>query len=135
LFTGLTADLVEGPPSPTVITGDDIQPIARYDNSRFEPTEEYLRIWTSPDLPNSEFLALLDVFPSFITRRPLPRFPVSSVSRDADIEEGEEERGEGKEIRFGTGTMWVSSKLRSDGWEGTWWCTFKMWWRRIFSFC
>lgn len=49
-----------------------------------------------------------------------------------DIEEGEEERGEGKEIRFGTGTMWVSSKRRSEGYKGDWWTRFVLWWRRLF---
>jgi len=94
--------------------------------------DEHLRIWTTPDLPNPEYLSLLAVFPSFITRGSLPRFPVSSHPRAADIEEGEEERGEGKEIRFGTGSMWVSAKQRSDGFKGGWWTRFVLWWRRLF---
>ncbi|KAG0701330.1 hypothetical protein DFH29DRAFT_570750 [Suillus ampliporus] len=97
-----------------------------------EDSEDYLRIWTSPDLPNPELLSLLTVFPSFITRRALPRFTVPLNSHAADIEEGEEERGEGKEIHFGTGSMWISSKPRGEGWRGDWWTRFVLWWRRLF---
>ncbi|KAH7929819.1 hypothetical protein BV22DRAFT_1001846 [Leucogyrophana mollusca] len=98
-----------------------------------DDSDEYLRIWTSPDLSNPEYVSLLTLFPSFITRRPLPRFPVAPSARAADIEEGEEERGEGKEIRFGTGSMWIStSKQRSDGWKGDWWTRFVLWWRKLF---
>ncbi|KAL4080265.1 hypothetical protein V8B97DRAFT_2055275 [Scleroderma yunnanense] len=97
-----------------------------------EESEAHLRVWTAPNLSNPEFLSLLTVFPSFITRRPLPRFPVSKNPRITDIEEGEDERGEGKEIRFGTGTMWVSSKRRSDGYKGDWWTRFVLWWRGLF---
>ncbi|KAH0827371.1 hypothetical protein J3R83DRAFT_4021 [Lanmaoa asiatica] len=93
-----------------------------------EADDVYLRIWTSPDLPNREYLSLLTVFPSFITRGALPRFPVSSHPRAADIEEGEE----GKEIRFGTGSIWVSGKQRSSGYKGGWWTRFILWWRRLF---
>ncbi|KIJ68005.1 hypothetical protein HYDPIDRAFT_107574 [Hydnomerulius pinastri MD-312] len=97
-----------------------------------ESDDVHLRTWTSPDLPNPEYLSLLTLFPSFITRRSLPRFPVSTNPRTPDIEEGEEERGEGKEIRFGTGTVWISSKQRSDGHRGDWWTRFVLWWRRLF---
>lgn len=97
-----------------------------------EESEDHLRVWTAPNLSNPEYLSLLTVFPSFITRRPLPRFPTSKDPHIADIEEGEEERGEGKEIRFGTGTMWVSSKQRSEGYKGDWWTRFVLWWRRLF---
>lgn len=92
----------------------------------------YLRVWTTPDLPNPEYLSLLTIFPSFITRGSLPRFPVTSHPRAADIEEGEEDRGEDKEIRFGTGSMWVSVKQRGDGYKGGWWTRFVLWWRRLF---
>ncbi|KAF9222744.1 hypothetical protein BS17DRAFT_783321 [Gyrodon lividus] len=97
-----------------------------------EEADVHLRIWTTPDLPNPEYLSLLTVFPSSITRRALPRFAISTHPRAADVEEGEEERGEGKEIRFGTGTMWISSKQRSDGYQGGWWTRFVLWWRRLF---
>jgi len=94
-----------------------------------DESEEYLRIWTSPDLPNPEILELLKIFPAFISRRALPRFPAPS-SRHPDLEEGE--GGEGTRINFGTGSMWVSSKLRTDGWNGGWWSRFVLWWRRLF---
>lgn len=95
--------------------------------------EQFLRVWTTPDLTNPEFLALVELFPSFITRRPLPRFPVSNTkTRHLDIEEGEEDGLDGRVIRFGTGTMWVSSKSRGGGWEGGWWARIAIWWRRVF---
>lgn len=97
-----------------------------------EADDVHLRIWTTPDLSNPEYLSLLTVFPSFITRRSPPRFRVSSHPRVADIEEGEEVRGEGKEICFGTGSMWVSAKQRSDGYKGGWWTRLVLWWRRLF---
>ncbi|OJA20106.1 hypothetical protein AZE42_07971 [Rhizopogon vesiculosus] len=93
-----------------------------------EDPEDYLRIWTSPDLANPELLSLLTVFPPFITRRTLPRFSVPPNT--VDIEEGG--RGEGKEIHFGTGSMWLSPKPRGDGWRGDWWTRFVLWWRRLF---
>jgi len=93
--------------------------------------DEHLRIWTTPDLPNHEYLLLLTIFPSFITRGSPPRFPVPSHPRVTDIEEAEEER-EGKEIRYGTGSMWVSAKQRSNGYKGGWWTRLVLWWRRVF---
>ncbi|KAG6329452.1 hypothetical protein ID866_9637 [Astraeus odoratus] len=97
-----------------------------------DESEVHLRVWSAPDLSNPEYLSLLTIFPSFITRRSLPRFPVSKNTRVADIEEGEEERGEGKEIRFGTGTMWVSCKRRGERYKGDWWTRFVLWWRGLF---
>ncbi|KAF4598191.1 hypothetical protein EYR38_006587 [Pleurotus pulmonarius] len=94
--------------------------------------EDSLRIWTSPDISNPEYLSLLQLFPTFITRRALPRFPVTPDSRrTADIEEGEDEP-ELCEVRVGTGTIRLGPKVRSDGWEGGWWTRFIMWLRRIF---
>jgi len=121
-------------PSPVTPPPDTDRPLSRtHRDFTYDSEEDYLRIWTSPDLPNPEYLSLLKVFPSFITRRPLPRFPVISGNRQpADIEEGDEEGGEAKQIRFGTGTMWISSKERSDGWEGGWWTRFILWWRKLF---
>lgn len=99
--------------------------------------EEYLRVWTAPDLSNAEYLSLLGAFPPFITRRAVPRFAVA-VSRsggampdgDGDIPERE-----GDEIRFGTGTMWVSKVRRSEGYKGHWWTQFVQWWRRWLPCC
>jgi len=93
--------------------------------------EEYIRIWTSPDISNPELLELLKLFPSFVSRRPLPRFPRPNP-RHPDIEEGEEEGSEGKRVHFGTGSMWVSSKPRSEGWNGGWWTRVILWFRRTF---
>lgn len=123
---------VEVPSSPFSSYGDDIighlggDPCLDDDDQ-----EEYMRTWSSPDLTNPEILELLKLFPSFVSRRPLPRFP-TPPPRQPDIEEGEDD-AEGKQIRFGTGSMWVSSKQRSDGWEGSWWSRFILWWKRVFS--
>ena len=95
-----------------------------------EEEDDYLRIWTSPDLPNSEFLELLKVFPPFISRSPLPRFP--TTVRIHDLEEADDGGTEGRQIHFGTGSFWVSSKERSDGWQGGWWSRFILWWRSTF---
>jgi hypothetical protein len=129
-----TESLEEPPNSVVGPLGGDAPPATTQANATFEDADkEYLRTWTSPDLPNPEFISLLKVFPAFITRRPLPRFPVTSdFRRPPDIEEGEDDPVEGKEIRFGTGSMWVSSKQRSDGFEGGWWTRFLLWWRKLF---
>lgn len=126
-----------GEPSSPVIraVGDEDEPSTTPPvNATFDDTDgEHMRTWTSPDLSNPEFVSLLKIFPVFITRRPLPRFPVISGSRRSpDIEEGEDDPVEGKEIHFGTGSMWVSPKERSDGFEGGWWTRFLLWWRRLF---
>ncbi|TFK44372.1 hypothetical protein BDQ12DRAFT_672864 [Crucibulum laeve] len=122
----------EEPSSPTSAFGDDPPPSGRGEFTYNDDDGEYLRVWTSPDLTNPEFVELLQLFPSFVSRRPLPRFPTSTIPRHHDIEEGDDDGMEGKLIRFGTGSMWVSMKERSDGWEGGWWTRFILWWRRIF---
>ncbi|PPQ68421.1 hypothetical protein CVT24_004842 [Panaeolus cyanescens] len=125
-----TLEAEEPPPSP--IRAPDISLAAFQEDSTYgDGDEQYLRVWTSPDLDNPEFLQLLKLFPSFVTRRPLPRFPVQSA-RHVDIEEGEDEGLEGRQIHFGTGSMWVSSKQRSDAWEGGWFTRFLLWWRKLF---
>ncbi|KAF8210580.1 hypothetical protein K438DRAFT_1929594 [Mycena galopus ATCC 62051] len=94
---------------------------------------EVLRIWTAPDLPNPEFVDLLRVFPGFVTRRALPRFPVLPAPKD--LEEGslDAEAGErARLLRFGTGTMWVGGIARGDGWEGGWWTRWCLWWKQVF---
>jgi len=120
------------PPSPSVAPDGGTAP-SPLEEIYGDGDEEYLRIWTSPDLPNPEILRLLDLFPAFVSRRPLPRFPIPKV-RHMDVEEGEDEDLEGRpsSIRFGTGNMWLSSKPRSDSWEGGWWTKFIMWWRKLF---
>jgi len=115
---------------PSPIFEDHVTSSMRGDFMFNDSEEEYMRIWTSPDLPNPEILELLKVFPSFVSRRPLPRFPPSSP-RHVDIEEGDDEGLEGKQIHFGTGSMWVSPKPRNE-WNGGWWTRFILWWRRIF---
>ncbi|KAI0745828.1 hypothetical protein C8Q76DRAFT_705191 [Earliella scabrosa] len=112
---------------------DDLFPPAP-PNREFSECDVYLRTWTAPDLPNPEYIALLALFPPFVTRATLPRFPVtpSPTRRLADIEEGPDDEEGRKEIRIGTGTMWLGPKRRSDGWQGGWWTRFKLWLARMF---
>jgi hypothetical protein len=125
-----TAIEVEEPTSPVVSHGDHPIPLTHDDTMYDDADEQYLRVWTSPDLANPEILQLVKLFPAFISRRPLPRFPPNSGH--ADIEEGDDDGLEGRQIQFGTGSMCVSSKQRTDAWEGGWWTRFIMWWKRIF---
>ncbi|KZT26669.1 hypothetical protein NEOLEDRAFT_1161968 [Neolentinus lepideus HHB14362 ss-1] len=132
----LSAAADREPPSPASAPADnDHVPVAPYGDYAFneEDEEEYLRTWTSPDLPNPEYLCLLKVFPSFISRLALPRFPVASgKARPLDLEEGEDDQMPRKEIRCGTGIMWLSSKERAEGWKGSWWSKFILWLRKLF---
>jgi len=113
-------------------THEEHMPFASRGELAFDDTDEvYLRIWTSPDLSNPELLDLLKIFPPFISRRALPRFPIPTP-RHPDIEEGDDEGIEGKQIQFGTGSMWVSLRPRSSGWAGGWWTRIMLWWRRMF---
>jgi hypothetical protein len=96
-----------------------------------EEEEDFLRTWTSPDIPNAEILELLKLFPPFITRTTLPRFPMPTPARITDLEEGDDGL-EGRQIRFGTGAFWVSSKERSKGWQGGWWNRLVQWLKSAF---
>jgi hypothetical protein len=130
-----TAVEVEEPPSPIASYGDHPgdHPISiTHDDTVYDDADEqYLRVWTFPDLANPEILQLVKSFPAFVSRRPFPRFPVLN-SRHVDIEEGDDDGLEARQIQFGTGSMTVSSKQRTDAWEGGWWTRFIMWWKRIF---
>jgi len=128
LLASSGTDGEEPPQSPVTTFGESPNP----DDGAYDDTEDqYLRVWTSPDLSNPEFLRLIELFPAFLSRRPFPRFPVPQ-SRHVDIEEGEDEGLEGRQIHFGTGSIWVSSKERTDSWEGSFWAMFISWWRKLF---
>jgi hypothetical protein len=126
---------VDDPPSPIASYRDSPISITQDDISTYydDEDEQYLRVWTSPDLTNPEILRLVKLFPPFISRRPFPRFPVpNNSSGQVDIEEGDDDGVEGRHIHFGTGSMCVSSKQRTDAWEGGCCTRFVMWWKRIF---
>ncbi|KAJ3490993.1 hypothetical protein NLI96_g1061 [Meripilus lineatus] len=125
---------VDDPPSPTTPPPDGSDKfIPKNPALESLDAEEYLRTWTAPDLSNPEYLELLKVFPPFVMKNPMPRFPVVKASRrPADLEEGEEQEDERRDIRVGTGTMWLGYKSRSPGWQGNWWTRFKLWFKRIF---
>ncbi|KAK7692565.1 hypothetical protein QCA50_004195 [Cerrena zonata] len=125
---------VDEPPTPVTPRDDPTDYFNSSAGRELPDLDEYLRTWTAPDLSEPEYLNLLTIFPTFIVRHPLPTFPVPSKSRRfPDIEEGEAVVEERKDIRVGTGTMWVGPKTRSPGWQGSWWTRFKLWWKRLFS--
>ncbi|KAH9040122.1 hypothetical protein EDB85DRAFT_1927108 [Lactarius pseudohatsudake] len=136
LSTSLT-DTIEDPPGPITPPQeiDDIfnpRPAATHGSPEID--EDLMRIWVSPDLPNPEILQLLKVFPAFVTRRATPRFPSDSSHSHLppDLEAGEESPVGAGEIEIGTGKMWLSTRVRAEGWEGNWWTKFKNWWHRLF---
>lgn len=119
------------PSTPALDVDDYFSP--RANDLELPGCDGFMRTWTSPDLSDPEYISLLSVFPPFITRKTLPRFPTPSSSRRlADLEEGDELEGESNRIRVGTGTMWVGPKSRSPGWRGGWWTRFKLWLRSVF---
>ncbi|SJK97518.1 uncharacterized protein ARMOST_00770 [Armillaria ostoyae] len=133
LLTTLISDKVDDPPSPLSTYEEEYaSPTPRGRSAPDDLSEEFLRVWTSPDLPNSEYRDLLKLFPSFLTRRPLPRFPTPSKLRATDLEEGFVDTLDAKQIRFGTGCMWIGPRQRSDGWRGSWWSRFISWWKEAF---
>ncbi|KAL1717403.1 hypothetical protein EV715DRAFT_274277 [Schizophyllum commune] len=77
----------EDSPGPATPEPEETAP-PRTDDFFDLPEEEYLRVWTSPDLPDAEYLALLKLFPTFITRPTLPRFPTRRGSLDLEAGEG-----------------------------------------------
>ncbi|KAF5370731.1 hypothetical protein D9758_001932 [Tetrapyrgos nigripes] len=117
--------------NPAQTSRDDLLSSIRNDPVIESIDEEYMRVWTCPDLTNTEYYNLLKLFPPMITRQSLPRFPPRPASRPLDLEEGYDED---KHISCGTGTMWISSRKRSTGWEGGgWWTRFISWWKTLFS--
>ncbi|KAL7281721.1 hypothetical protein ACG7TL_005039 [Trametes sanguinea] len=134
--TGLStssSSAVDEPITPTTPNTELDDLFARPPPEREFCESDYMRTWTAPDLTNPEFLSLLTLFPPFISRNTLPRFPVTSLSRrPADIEEGEALDTDRQEIKVGTGTMWLGTKRRTDGWQGNWWTRFKLWLARMF---
>jgi len=95
---------------------------------------EQLRTWLSPDLSNPELTSLLASFPSFLTQRTLPRFPINSNAKPLDLEEGDYDDSDEtrNEIRVGTGVMWLSTEVRGERWRGSLWERLRSWWRRLF---
>ncbi|KAG9012813.1 hypothetical protein FRB93_001367 [Tulasnella sp. JGI-2019a] len=106
-----------------------------------------MRIWVVPSyISNPELQGLLAVFPQSIAKKPLPRFsavgennPKKKKKKAPDLEEGGDEvhnevqghwRGE---VKRGAGKMWVSERLRDDGWRGSMWARLMMWLKSMFS--
>lgn len=124
----------DDPPSPVSTCGDEYIPSSQLfnnDNDEVGEDEESFRIWTSPDLSNSDYLSLIALFPSFVTRHTLPYFPSAPLSRDVE-EAFDDFSREDRSIRCGTGTMWLGPQQRSPGWEGGWWSRFLFWWKKTF---
>ncbi|THH09124.1 hypothetical protein EW145_g2236 [Phellinidium pouzarii] len=97
----------------------------------------YLRAWAAPDLSNPEFISLLASFPTFLTRRTIPRLPVPAkngkhMKLDPDLEEGAFDIADVRhELRVGTGVLWLGTRERMGAWRGNWWERFRAWWRRL----
>lgn len=125
-----TADDPSMPSTPQTEVSDPFrQPLNAQSSLDSADADDYLRTWIAPDLSNLEYLELLKLFPAFVVRNTLPRFPVTK-GRARDIEAGEE--GVRSEIRIGTGRMWIGHKARRPGWQGSWWIRFKLWLRTLF---
>ena len=89
-------------------------------------------MWTSPDLDNPELQRFIALFPDFIRRRSLPRFPTAPRSRrTADLEEGLDIAEGAAEISCGTGRLWIGDKERREGWVGGFWHRFLQMIRRL----
>jgi len=129
------ADLGDDASFSTPAVDDDVFPP---ETSRPDPcfeNDSQLRTWTSPDISNPEYLVLLKLFPAFVSSRPLPRFPVSPLSKrlhDPEVAEDDVNENGRLSVRFGTGTITLGPTERADGWEGGWWTRLKMWWRTLF---
>ncbi|KAH8119099.1 hypothetical protein DFH11DRAFT_1502122 [Phellopilus nigrolimitatus] len=145
--TGDTGSRVHASGGPSPPTGAQIDALLertaggerRYAPSLTSETFEggaHMRTWTAPNLSNPEFIVLLAAFPSFLTRRTLPRFPTAvvrckRVNPDPDLEEGSATVRD--ELRVGTGVLWVGAQERTGFWLGNWWERFKAWWQRLFG--
>ena len=124
-----TADEPSMPPTPQTEMTD---PFRQSSNGLDAEAEAYMRTWIAPDLSNLEYLSLLKVFPAFVMRNPVPRFPVVNSTRERDIEAGGADHDSHNDIKVGTGTMWIGSQSRRPGWQGSWWIRLKLWLRTLF---
>ncbi|KAG8931146.1 hypothetical protein FRC03_010546 [Tulasnella sp. 419] len=98
-----------------------------------------LRIWTFPPyISNPEINSMLGLFPTFITKKPVPRFTaLSTKGKNKDMLKNLEEGGPTPrelrgELKKGTGTFWVGESCRDDGWRGGFWARFKEWFMTMF---
>jgi hypothetical protein len=111
----------------------DLQNLSLSRRDVFPEIEVQSRIWTAPDLANPEYTSLLELFPSFVSAKTLPRFPAPSRPKQKqDIEEGEEQTEGPFEIRFGTGMIRLGGPQRAGQWRGGWWARFTSWCKTLF---
>lgn len=107
--------------------------LSRPDLSIDDLEDVSLRTWIAPDLPDSELLCLLALFPHFVAAQNVPRFPIGTPVKQSDLEQGlAAEVTEDKQIRCGTGVLWVGPRHRSEGWRVGWWTRLTLWLRRTF---
>lgn len=110
-------------------------------------SEPHFRVWSFPYfISNPELQQLSALFPSFITKRAIPRFLVGSSlsssprtnSTPRELEEGiigaaTREASIGpSEIRVGTGKMRLGEQRRQEGWRGSFWERMRQWFRNLF---
>ncbi len=129
-ISGTTVDGSSCPPTPQAEVPDPFPRLTQ--GIDLSDSDGSMRTWTSPDLPDADFLSLLKLFPPFVIQNPLPRFPILSTRRPPDVEEGEGSPSVRNEINVGTGNMWLGSKPRTPGWNGNWWTRFTLWLRTLF---
>lgn len=98
--------------------------------------EQHLRVWVAPDLSNPEYLSLLSLFPSSISRREVPLFESQGhKGKKRDIESGMDNEGEKSEIQCGSGKMWIGNTERSLlVMKGGVWDRFVSWCRSLLCF-
>lgn len=140
------------------------RPHARQQNLDFKNSistsgQPQYRVWTFPYIiTNPEIQQLIKLFPTFITKRAMSRFPVGpsassstanlskskSKANDTTPRELEEGVGFGStregelapgEIKVGTGKMRLNmggDAKRVDGWRGSFWERVCEWFRNIF---
>ncbi len=80
------------------------------------------------------------LFPSFIVQRSAGRFPTNDVAEpnkgsERMLEEGRGagEEGTERDVKLGTGRMWVSVIEREDRWRGGFWDRVLQWFKNIFG--
>src|SRR5258708_30025435 len=110
-------------------------------NSSSLLNEPQLRTWIfPPSVANPEIHKLMRLFPSFIVQRSAGRFPTNDVAEpnkgsERMLEEGRGagEEGTERDVKLGTGRMWVSVIEREDRWRGGFWDRVLQWFKNIFG--
>lgn len=130
-----SSGLIE-PTSPLGSTFEDLTPrvqprrLSRPDLSIDDLEDVSLRTWIAPDLSDVELFCLLKLFPPFVAKQIVPRFPPAKL---ADVEQGlAGDSVEERQVKCGTGVIWMGPRQRSEGWRISWWTRLALWFKRTF---